>query len=87
MNMTSDGVIEIQKREENHNGLHHSIRATDGDGDDAARARNSSRRRFNLSVGRERRTRISLRMSWVVVTDGNGKRTLQIQWTPSEEVL
>ena len=24
-----------------------------------------------------------LRMSWVVVTDRNGNRNLQIQWTPS----
>jgi hypothetical protein len=29
----------------------------------------------------------SLSMSWVVVTDNNGKRKLQIQWTPSEDIL
>jgi len=29
----------------------------------------------------------SLRMSWVVVTDDNGNRKLQIQWSPSEDVL
>ena len=28
-----------------------------------------------------------LSMSWVVVTDGNGNRKLQIQWAPSEDVL
>ena len=31
--------------------------------------------------------RSPLRMSWVVVTDGSGNRTLQIQWTPPEKVL
>jgi hypothetical protein len=31
--------------------------------------------------------RSNLCMSWVVVTDGNGNRTLQIQWAPSEKVL
>ena len=29
----------------------------------------------------------SLRMSWVVVTDDNGNRKLQIQWAPSEDTL
>jgi hypothetical protein len=28
--------------------------------------------------------RRSLRMSWVVVTDSNGRRKLQMQWAPSE---
>jgi hypothetical protein len=28
--------------------------------------------------------RTSLRMNWVVVTDSNGRRTLQMQWAPSE---
>lgn len=27
----------------------------------------------------------SLRMNWVVVTDSNGNRRLQIQWAPSED--
>ena len=31
--------------------------------------------------------RSNLRMSWVLVTDGNGNRTLQIQWASSETVL
>jgi hypothetical protein len=31
--------------------------------------------------------RKSLSMSWVVVTDNNGNRQLQIQWTPSEDIL
>ena len=30
--------------------------------------------------------RNSLRMSWVVVTDGNGGKKLQMQWTPSAEL-
>lgn len=29
----------------------------------------------------------SLSMSWVVVTDNNGNRKLQIQWAPSEDIL
>ena len=29
--------------------------------------------------------RTSLRMSWVVVTDSNGSRRLQMQWAPSED--
>ena len=28
-----------------------------------------------------------LSMSWVVVTDNNGNRKLQIQWAPSEDTL
>jgi len=28
----------------------------------------------------------SLRLSWVVVTDNDGSRRLQMQWTPSAEV-
>jgi hypothetical protein len=28
----------------------------------------------------------SLRMSWVVVTDDNGGKKLQMQWTPSAEL-
>ena len=28
-----------------------------------------------------------LSMSWVVVTEGNGNRTLQIQWARSEDIL
>jgi hypothetical protein len=31
--------------------------------------------------------RKSVRMSWVVVTDGNGNRKLQVQWAPSEDIL
>jgi len=31
--------------------------------------------------------RNSLSMSWVVVTDENGNRKLQIQWAPSEDIL
>jgi hypothetical protein len=31
--------------------------------------------------------RKSLSMSWVVVSDINGKRKLQIQWVPSEDIL
>lgn len=31
--------------------------------------------------------RKSLSMSWVVVTDNNGNRKLQIQWAPSEDIL
>jgi len=31
--------------------------------------------------------RKSLSMSWVVVTDKNGNRKLQIQWAPSEKVV
>jgi len=30
--------------------------------------------------------RKSLSMSWVVVTDSNGNRKLQIQWTPSADL-
>lgn len=29
--------------------------------------------------------RSSLRMSWVVATDNNGNRKLQMQWTPSAD--
>jgi hypothetical protein len=31
--------------------------------------------------------RKSLSMSWVVVSDNNGNRKLQIQWAPSEDIL
>ncbi|HET7893089.1 MAG TPA: hypothetical protein VFL34_16295 [Candidatus Sulfotelmatobacter sp.] len=31
--------------------------------------------------------RSSVRMSWVVVTDGNDDRKLQIQWAPSEKLV
>jgi len=30
--------------------------------------------------------RKSLSMSWVVVTDGNGNRKLQVHWTPSADI-
>lgn len=31
--------------------------------------------------------RSPVRMSWVVVTDGNGSRELQMQWVPSQNLL
>ena len=78
-NVTSNETVEIHGKEVNSNGLRNCIcPAADGDGDDAARARNPLRRFCFVANRRKHRTH-SLRMSWVVVTDGNGNRNLNMQ--------
>jgi len=51
-------VAEIQRKEGNDDELHDSIRTANGDGDDAARERNSPRRELFLARGTEDGTQV-----------------------------
>ena len=63
--------------------MHDFTSTTNGDGDDAVRARNPFRS-FRSLAGTKHRTQ-PLRMNWVVVTDKNGSRRLRMQWTADED--
>jgi hypothetical protein len=62
--------------------LHDSIRRTDGDGDDAAREDPPGR--YPWGQVERKAEHKPLHMSWVVVTDENGKRQLRMHWVAIE---